>query len=148
MKRFRWSLVWSRRALGVTVTIGVLVILMLHSPKPLVPTANPALADEGPMPELGGAVAWLNSASLSRESLREKVVLLNFWTYSCIYSLRELPYIKGWAAKYKEAGLVVIGVHAPEFGFEKERANVENAVRGGTGRCQVLFSEGIRVHPP
>ena len=89
--------------------------------------ANAAVADGGPMPELGSAVAWLNSAPLSRESLRGKIVLVNFWTYSCINSLRELPYIKSWAAKYKGAGLVVIGVHAPEFGFEKERTNVENA---------------------
>jgi len=86
------------------------------------------LADEGSLPDLGGAVAWLNSAPLSRKSLRGKVVLVNFWTYSCINSLRELPYMKSWAAKYKDAGLVVIGVHAPEFGFEQDRPNVENAV--------------------
>jgi thiol-disulfide isomerase/thioredoxin len=90
--------------------------------------SHPTLADEGSLPDLGGAVAWLNSAPLSRKSLRGKVVLVNFWTYSCINSLRELPYMKSWAAKYKDAGLVVIGVHAPEFGFEKERANVEEAV--------------------
>lgn len=123
------SLGWIGRAVGVTVIIGVAAIVMLHSETPVVPTANAALRDEGPMPELGGAVAWLNSAPLSRESLRGKVVLVNFWTYSCINSLRELPYIKSWATKYKDAGLVVVGVHAPEFGFEKERANVENAVR-------------------
>jgi thiol-disulfide isomerase/thioredoxin len=93
------------------------------------PTLAPVLRDEGPMPDLGGAVAWLNSASLGSKSLRGKIVLVNFWTYSCINSLRELPYMKSWAAKYKNAGLVVIGVHAPEFGFEKERANVENAMR-------------------
>ncbi len=87
-----------------------------------------ALPDEGPLPDLGGAIGWLNSAPLSPNSLRGRVVLVNFWTYSCINSLRELPYMKGWAAKYKDAGLVVIGVHAPEFGFEKERGNVENAV--------------------
>ena len=85
-------------------------------------------ADEGPMPDLDRAVAWLNSAPLSSKSLRGKVVLVNFWTYSCINSLRELPYIRTWAAKYKDAGLVVIGVHAPEFGFEKDPANVKNAV--------------------
>ena len=84
--------------------------------------------DEGGMPDLNGAVAWLNSAPLSSKSLRGKVVLVNFWTYSCINSLRELPYMKAWAAKYKDAGLVVIGVHAPEFGFEKDPANVKNAV--------------------
>jgi thiol-disulfide isomerase/thioredoxin len=117
------------RAAGVVVIVGLMAVVMLHSKKPIVPAAHAAVADEGPMLELAGAVAWLNSAPLSSESLRGKVVLVNFWTYSCINSLRELPYIRSWATKYKDAGLVVIGVHAPEFGFEKERANVENAVR-------------------
>jgi thiol-disulfide isomerase/thioredoxin len=84
--------------------------------------------DEGRMPDLHGAAAWINSTPLSSKSLRGKVVLVNFWTYSCINSLRELPYIQAWAAKYKDAGLVVIGVHSPEFGFEKDPANVRNAV--------------------
>ncbi len=84
--------------------------------------------DEGGMPDLNGAVAWLNSPPLSNKALRGKVVVVNFWTYSCINSLRELPYMKAWAAKYKDAGLVVMGVHAPEFGFEKDPANVKNAV--------------------
>jgi thiol-disulfide isomerase/thioredoxin len=88
-----------------------------------------ALADEGRLPDLDGAIGWLNSIPLNRKSLRGKVVLVDIWTYSCINSLRQLPYLKSWAEKYKNAGLVVIGVHAPEFGFEKERANVENAVR-------------------
>jgi thiol-disulfide isomerase/thioredoxin len=83
--------------------------------------------DEGRMPDLDGAVTWLNSSPLGSKSLRGKVVLVNFWTYSCINSLRELPYLKAWAAKYKDAGLVVIGVHAPEFGFEKDPSNVKNA---------------------
>ena len=86
------------------------------------------LDDEGPMPDLNGAVAWLNSTSLTRESLRGKVVLIDFWTYSCINCLRALPYVEAWSAKYKDAGLVVIGVHTPEFAFEKERSNVEKAV--------------------
>ena len=67
--------------------------------------------DEGGMPDLKGAVAWLNSPPLNNKALRGKVVVVNFWTYSCINSLRELPYMKAWAAKYKDAGLVVIGVH-------------------------------------
>jgi thiol-disulfide isomerase/thioredoxin len=129
MKRSSGSLVWIRRAVSVTVFIGVVAIMILHSEKPAMAAANSTLPDEGPMPELGGAVAWLNSASLNRESLRGKVVLVNFWTYSCINSLRELPYVQAWAAKYKDSGLIVIGVHAPEFGFEKEPTNVENAVR-------------------
>jgi thiol-disulfide isomerase/thioredoxin len=87
------------------------------------------LAVEGFLPELGGAIAWLNSAPLSRKSLRGKVVLVDIWTYSCINSLRQLPYLKAWAARYKDQGLVVIGVHTPEFGFEKEQANVAHALR-------------------
>jgi cytochrome c biogenesis protein CcdA/thiol-disulfide isomerase/thioredoxin len=89
----------------------------------------PALGDEGSFPDLSGAVAWLNSPPLSSKALRGKVVLIDFWTYSCINCLRALPYVEGWAAKYKDAGLVVIGVHTPEFAFEKERSNVEKAVR-------------------
>jgi thiol-disulfide isomerase/thioredoxin len=72
---------------------------------------------------------WLNSVPLSSMSLRGKVVLVNFWTYSCINSLRALPYVASWAHKYKAAGLVVVGVHTPEFSFEKLRPNVETAVR-------------------
>jgi len=87
-----------------------------------------AARGEGSMPPLDGAIAWLNSAPLSTKSLRGKVVLVNFWTYSCINSLRELPYLKAWAAKYKDAGLVVIGVHTPEFGFEKDPVNVKEAI--------------------
>lgn len=87
------------------------------------------------MPGLDGAVDWINSPPLGDSALRGKVVLVNFWTYSCINSLRELPYIKAWAAKYRDAGLVVIGVHSPEFGFEKDRANVKNAV----SELKILF---------
>jgi thiol-disulfide isomerase/thioredoxin len=87
-----------------------------------------ATNDEGRMPDLDGAVGWLNSAPLSGKALRGKVVLVNFWTYSCINSLRELPYMKAWGVKYKDAGLIVIGVHTPEFGFERDPANVKNAV--------------------
>jgi thiol-disulfide isomerase/thioredoxin len=102
---------------------GMLEVLTASAQQP-----RPPLADEGPMPDLGGAIGWLNSAPLDRKSLRGKVVLADFWTYTCINSLRPLPYVKSWAAKYQAAGLVVIGVHTPEFSFEKERGNVENAV--------------------
>jgi len=83
---------------------------------------------EGDMPSLSGATSWLNSPALSPEDLRGKVVLVDFWTYSCINCLRALPFVKTWYAKYKDHGLVVIGVHAPEFAFEKEPANVRRAV--------------------
>mgnify|MGYP003580172709 CR=1 FL=1 len=88
-----------------------------------------SLPVEGAMPPLDGATQWLNSAPLSRESLRGKVVLVDFWTYSCINCIRALPYVKAWHEKYREQGLVVIGVHAPEFAFEKDLRNVEREVR-------------------
>jgi cytochrome c biogenesis protein CcdA/thiol-disulfide isomerase/thioredoxin len=84
---------------------------------------------EGELPSLVGATAWLNSPPLTRESLRGKVVLIDFWTYSCINCLRTLPYVKAWYDKYKDHGLVVIGVHTPEFAFEKDLGNVRQAVR-------------------
>ncbi|HEY0702758.1 MAG TPA: cytochrome c biogenesis protein DipZ [Candidatus Acidoferrales bacterium] len=87
------------------------------------------LDDEGAMPELDGAVGWINSPALTTKSLRGKVVLIDFWTYSCINCLRALPYVEAWSEKYKDAGLVVIGVHTPEFAFEKDRSNIEKAVR-------------------
>ncbi len=83
---------------------------------------------EAPMPSLAGATGWLNSPPLTRESLRGKVVLVDFWTYSCINCLRTLPYVKRWYETYKDHGLVVIGVHAPEFAFERDPDNVRRAV--------------------
>jgi cytochrome c biogenesis protein CcdA/thiol-disulfide isomerase/thioredoxin len=88
--------------------------------------------DAAPGPALAkitGATAWINSAPLTPASLRGKVVLVDFWTYSCINCLRTLPYIQAWNAKYKDSGLVVIGVHTPEFPFEKDEANVRKAVQ-------------------
>jgi thiol-disulfide isomerase/thioredoxin len=83
---------------------------------------------EGDFPSLGGATEWLNSQPLKATGLRGKVVLIDFWTYSCINWRRSLPYVRAWAAKYKDHGLVVIGVHTPEFGFETDVANVRAAM--------------------
>ncbi len=102
---------------------------IVAAPVPSTSTSRVALTDEGSMPDLGGAIGWLNSAPLNARSLRGKVVLVDFWTYTCINSLRPLPYVKSWAAKYEDAGLVVIGAHTPEFSFEKEPINVEIASR-------------------
>jgi thiol-disulfide isomerase/thioredoxin len=76
------------------------------------------------MPPLDGAIEWLNSEPLTTEGLRGQVVAVDFWTYTCINWLRTLPYIRAWAEKYKEDGLVVIGVHTPEFPFEHDLENV------------------------
>ncbi|MBY4630552.1 cytochrome c biogenesis protein DipZ [Rhizobium croatiense] len=83
---------------------------------------------EGYAPSLDGAVEWLNSKPLTTEELRGKVVLVDFWTYSCINCIRTIPYTKAWAEKYADQGLVVIGVHAPEFAFEKKIDNVKSAI--------------------
>jgi thiol-disulfide isomerase/thioredoxin len=90
--------------------------------------AAPGLALPSPQRSLLVASPWVNTPPLRAEDLRGKVVLVNFWTYSCINSLRPLPYVRAWASKYKDRGLVVIGVHTPEFGFEKDLANVRHAV--------------------
>ncbi|MGD0547475.1 MAG: cytochrome c biogenesis protein DipZ [Terracidiphilus sp.] len=81
------------------------------------------------LPDLSGATAWINSMPLTAESLRGKVVVVDFWTYSCINCLRTLPTVNAWYGKYKDSGLVIIGVHTPEFPFEKDEANVRKAVR-------------------
>jgi thiol-disulfide isomerase/thioredoxin len=91
-------------------------------------TFHSSLGDEGAMPDLDGAVGWLNSPGLSRQSLRGKVVLVNFWTFTCINSLRPMPYLSDWAAKYGAQAFVVIGVHTPEFSFEHELQNVQGSV--------------------
>jgi cytochrome c biogenesis protein CcdA/thiol-disulfide isomerase/thioredoxin len=87
------------------------------------------LGVEGSFPSLAGATEWINSPPLTPEALRGKVVLVDFWTYSCINCLRTLPYVRAWAEKYKDAGLVVLGVHSPEFAFEKRPANVRKATK-------------------
>jgi cytochrome c biogenesis protein CcdA/thiol-disulfide isomerase/thioredoxin len=86
------------------------------------------LGHEGSFPSLDGAVKWLNSPPLKSKELRGRMVLIDFWTYSCINCLRSIPYVEAWAEKYKNDGLVVIGVHTPEFAFEKDPANVVKAL--------------------
>jgi len=95
---------------------------MMHK---MIPAMTPGSV-EGELSSLGSATGWLNSQPLTAESLRGKVVLIDVWTYTCINWLRTVPYIRAWAEKYKDLGLVVIGVHAPEFPFE---ANVDNVRR-------------------
>jgi cytochrome c biogenesis protein CcdA/thiol-disulfide isomerase/thioredoxin len=154
MKRGLGAEEWLRRGLGVAVLVGVVVIalgwdtrflaqfmflstanteqkLIAQLAKPTAsqqPGANIA-AKTSAMPPLAGATQWFNSPPLTNEMLRGKVVLVDFWTYSCINCLRTLPYLKAWNEKYRDQGLVIIGVHAPEFAFEKDQHNVEQAIR-------------------
>ena len=92
------------------------------------PAAVP-LPTEGELPALGSATAWLNSPPLAATDLHGKVVFINFWTYTCINWLRTLPYVRAWAEKYQDHGVVVIGVHTPEFSFEHDLENVRRAAQ-------------------
>ena len=158
MKRSLGAGEWVRRALGAAVLVGVVLIALgldtglltrlslastskveqslvdmfgmeTNRPPAAAPVTAGALPVEGVMPELDGATTWLNSPPLTREQLRGKVVVVDFWTYSCINCLRSLPYVKAWSDKYKDQGLVVIGVHTPEFAFEAKVDNVRAAAR-------------------
>ena len=100
---------------------------------------------EGDMPELAGATGWLNSKPLTRASLRGKVVVLDFWTYSCINCLRALPYVNAWYEHYKDSGLVIIGVHSPEFEFEKDTDNVRKAMEKFAIRYPVALDSNMAV---
>jgi thiol-disulfide isomerase/thioredoxin len=102
----------------------------------------PDLPDEGELPSLAGATGWLNSQPLTAAGLRGRVVLVNFWTYSCINWIRTLPYVRAWAERYRDRGLVVLGVHTPEFGFETDVDNVRRAAKDmGVGYPIALDSD-------
>jgi thiol-disulfide isomerase/thioredoxin len=92
-------------------------------------TAAPRLPVEGELPSFDGATGWLNSPPLTPAGLRGRVVLTSFWTYTCINWLRQLPYLRAWAGKYSGHGLAVIGVHTPEYPFERDAGNVRQAVQ-------------------
>jgi len=89
--------------------------------------AAPAYA--APAPEFAGIANWINSAPLSMQQLRGKVVLVDFWTFDCVNCLNVLPYVKGWHQKYKDQGLVVVGVHTPEYAFERKLDSLQTAVK-------------------
>jgi len=154
MKRGLGAEEWLRRGLGVAVLAGVVAIALgwdtrflsqfeflntagteqkliaqLNRPAALQNTNATGEASLPLMPSLDGATQWFNSPPLTGESLRGKVVLVDFWTYSCINCLRTLPYLKAWDEKYRDQGLVIIGVHTPEFAFEKDPRNVGQAIR-------------------
>jgi cytochrome c biogenesis protein CcdA/thiol-disulfide isomerase/thioredoxin len=153
MKRGLGAEEWLRRGLGGAVLVGVVVIALgwdtrFLSQFTFLNTASAEqkliaqladsstsrqpgtalVAETSAMPPISGATQWFNSPPLTNEMLRGKVVLVDFWTYSCINCLRTLPYLKAWNEKYRDQGLVIIGVHAPEFAFEKDARNVEQAI--------------------
>ena len=152
MKRSLGAGEWVRRGLGAAVLAAVLAIVLgldtglltrvsfagtVSIERGLIDRLQPATKTAGqpaPLPVLGtfppltGAVDWLNSPPLTAEGLKGKVVVVEFWTYSCINCLRTLPYLRAWAERYKDQGLVVIGVHTPEFAFERKVDNVRKAL--------------------
>src|SRR6185295_5121688 len=95
--------------------------------------------------QLDRATDWLNSEPLTADGLSGKVVLVDFWTYSCVNWLRTLPYVSAWAEKYEEQGLVIVGVHAPEFGFEHDLTNVRHAVRELDVRYPVVIDNDFAI---
>ncbi len=114
------------RALALVAALASIVIAGQRVAKAQEP---PSIVGSSPLYGLSGATGWINSRPLTAKELKGKVVLVDFWTYSCINCLRSLPYIEAWAQKYKDSGLVVIGVHTPEFGFEQKLPNVQRAVQ-------------------
>jgi cytochrome c biogenesis protein CcdA/thiol-disulfide isomerase/thioredoxin len=155
---------WLRRGLGILVVAGVVVIALgwdtrFLSQFTFLNTADSEQrligelqrSDAGDVagvrkaPPLSGATRWFNSPELNGEKLRGKVVLVDFWTYSCINCLRTLPYLKAWDEKYRDKGLVIVGVHAPEFAFEKDLRNVETAVRDLGIKYPVAVDNGYAI---
>jgi thiol-disulfide isomerase/thioredoxin len=120
-------------AARITIFIGAFALLIAGA---VGATIKPAGTIRGKMklmtshmPPLAGATGWLNSQPLTTAGLHGKIVLIDFWTYTCINWRRTLPYISAWAGKYKDQGLVVIGVHTPEFSFEHNPANISDAAK-------------------
>jgi thiol-disulfide isomerase/thioredoxin len=107
--------------------LGLLAVVVTLMTLPPAPAAKPPI--EGPMPSFAKADAWLNSRPLSTQELRGKVVLVDFWTYTCINWRRTLPWLRAWDQKYRDHGLVIVGVHTPEFSFEQNVDNVRRAAR-------------------
>lgn len=130
-----------RKTFGVIILLAVVFIASGIDPQSLIEgkkgvseahaqesSLQDALSNPYPAPEIVGIESWLNSNPLTLQSLKGKVVLIDFWTYSCINCVRTLPYVTKWDQTYRDKGLVIIGIHAPEFEFEKKKANVEAAL--------------------
>lgn len=109
------------------------------------PATPKAFPDLGAAPEFAGIERWLNSEPLSLARLRGRVVLVDFWTYACINCVRTLPHVNRWAAQYTPKGLTVVGVHTPEFPFERSAGNVEAAMRRYGVKHPVAQDNGYRT---
>lgn len=135
---FKTHSAFFRKLLGLIIIASVGYMIYLERGGNIanagtVSTSTPLQLQNGlsapyPAPEIAGITAWINSPPLTMSELRGKVVLIDFWTFSCINCIRTLPYLKSWYDKYRDKGFVIIGVQAPEFEFEKDLSNVQNAV--------------------
>lgn len=122
---------WIKTRTNVAVTIITAVFIFISAvvcAPPLAAQQPPSIVGSSPLYDLSGGTGWINSTPLNAKQLKGKVVLVDFWDYSCINCIRAIPYIRAWADKYKDSGLVVIGVHTPEFDIEKQKPNVQKAV--------------------
>jgi len=128
---------WPRRALGACAIVATIVVAAgwrahhprAHDPTPTRSSSAAAHIIDNNFPGFPGGTQWINSEPLSVESLRGKVVLIDFWTFGCYNCLNALPHVKELEAKYRDRGLVVVGVHTPEFPYEKDAENVRAAVK-------------------
>jgi len=122
---------WKRFKLFAGIAIAVLVpgCVILGSSQACAQQQPASIVGSASLYSLTSATGWINSQALTAKQLKGKVVLVDFWDYSCINCIRSIPYIRAWAEKYKDSGLVVIGVHTPEFDFEKQMPNVQKAVQ-------------------
>lgn len=150
MKASRWLSLLVATAFGLGIGVATTSHGRTGTPVAGSPGAAPsssagALSIEGPFPSLGGATSWLNSPALTAGGLRGKVVLVDFWTFSCINSLRPLPYLRAWVDKYQAQGLVVIGVQSPEFAFEQRLDSIRDAIAAHAIRFPVAVDNGHRV---
>ena len=122
---------------AISIVLGLLVCAAVVSLAVMPPAGlDTAFGAQKPEPAFRGIDAWINSAPLSLDELHGKVVLVDFWTYSCVNCLNTLPHIKAWHEKYKDQGLVVVGVHTPEYAYEKSSRNVRDAI----ARLQIRYA--------
>ncbi len=119
---------WRKKRLSIAAAIVAVLSLTAANSSLVQGQEPPSIVGSSPLFGLTGATGWINSAPLTAKQLKGKVVLVDFWDYSCINCIRAIPYVRAWADKYKDSGLVVIGVHTPEFDIEKQMPNVQKAV--------------------
>ncbi len=131
--------------LVIALSAGAVVVAAHSNPSKIVPPVDVKNLKVGPAAPPLDAKGWINSPPLTPTDLRGKVVLYDFWTYSCINCVRTFPYVRSWFDRYRADGLVVVGVHSPEFDFEKVHANVQAAVQRDRVTWPVALDDGMKI---